>query len=764
MGLFYRRPLCLFCALFILFALFFGYANNILNKTIIILLSVTALILIVLCFAIKKHKVVFIFCLLCVCSVILSMLLGVFRMEYREQQAERYMGKRTVVASVTDVDYSSEYTSVYTVKIENISGNKTDIKAQLVCAFPSCFDVGDIVRAPLELKSVSSTALGMTASQRCADRDTQLLAVLYDADNAFVKRFDDELSFLRVIFEKNGLYVIVDSSRDFICNRLDALLDEDTCGLAKGFLLGDRSDISTEDIRDFRRTGLSHIFAVSGMHITILLGSLNYILKLLFVRKPVRMAVVAISAIPMLAVTGFALSAWRSVIMLWIAYIFVMLSEDNDMPTALFISIALIIAVSPYAVYDIGMWLSFLATLGLVTVYPWLEEKIPYPKKGKLRTFFKFSRTALLIMIMTLVCNIFVLPLQWYIFGEISLVSCIANVIISPLSTMFMISILICIICGAIPFIGQVCVSVVNLLCVLIQQTVGGLSSLDLATVSLRYPFASVLVIIFTVSFVILLIVELKRKWLILIPIVSYVLAFSVSICIFNILNQQEFAYYKDDSQELITVSSNQNLAIIDMSNGAYFRYADVMYCAAENGAVCVDKIIFTKITKIHISAMDYFLRSNIVNTIYIPTPQNQEQRQNALIMAALAEDCGTDAYLYSANDIIELDGIELVIDALYDEDKLHTTVFAASEDKIIGYADAHIFDGKTDLRFASEFEKCDTLLIGSHSALKDTYMPCVSKNTTVVYMSEELYKLSKRKEKSYCNIKENTVLVFPLK
>ncbi len=764
MGLFYRRPLCLFCAIFIFFALFFGYANNIFNTIVITVLSVMALIFAVLGFVLKRYQVVFIFCLLCVCSVIFSMLLGTFRMEYHEQQAERYIGKRTVVASVTDVDYSSEYTAVYTVKIESISGNKTDIKAQLVCAFTSDFDVGDIVRAPLELKSISSKALGMTASQRHADRDTQLLAVLYDADDVFVKRFDDTISSWRAIFEKNGLYVIVDRSRDFVRNRLDTLLDEHTSGLAKGFLLGDRSDISTEDIRNFRRTGLSHIFAVSGMHITILLGSLNYIFKLLFVRKSVRMSVVAISAIPMLAVTGFALSAWRSVIMLWIAYIFVMLSEDNDMPTALFISIALIIAVSPYAVYDIGMWLSFLATLGLVTVYPWLEEKIPYPQKGKWRMFFKILRTALLTMIMTLVCNVFVLPLQWYIFGEISLISCIANVIISPLSAMFMISILICVILGSIPIIGQVCASFVNLLCILIQQTVGTLSHLNFATVSLRYSFASVLVIIFTVSFVILLIVELKRKWLISIPVVSFALAFSVCIFLFNTLKPQEMTYYKDDSQGFITVLSSDNLAIVDISNGAYFRYADVMYDAAERGAVCVDKIIFTKITKIHISTMDYFLRSNIVNTIYIPIPQNQEQRQNSLIMAALANDCGTDAYLYSTNDIIELDGIELVIDVLYDEDKLHTTVFAASEDKIVGYADANVFNGKTDLRFAQIFEKCDTLLIGSHSVPKDTYMPCVPKNTTVVYMSEDLYKFSRRKENSYCNVKENTVLVFPLK
>ncbi len=764
MGLFYRRPLCLFCALFMLTALIFGYLSTDIGKIIIIVLATAILICSVLLFCIRKYKSVFLFCILCICAVGLALLLGTFRMEYRESRAEQYIGKRNVEMSVTDVSYCSEYTSVYTVKLENISGNKTNIKAQLVCAFSSDLDVGDTIQAPLELKSVFSTALGMTAEQRYADRDTMLLAVLYDSDNVYIKRFDDTVPFWRMLFEKNGIRVLIDKSQDFVCERLDKLLGDNVSGLAKGFLLGDRSDISTEEIRDFRRTGLSHIFAVSGMHITVLLGSLDYILKRLYVHRYIRMSAIAILALPLLAMTGFALSAWRSVIMLWIAYTYFAVSEDADIPTSLFISITLIIAVSPYAIYDMGMWLSFLATLGLVCVYPWIKSKIPYPSKSRYRGVLKILRAVLLIIIMTLVCNIFVLPLQWYIFGEMSLVSYAANVMMSPLSMAFMISALMCVILGAVPLLGPICIFVTKLLCTVIRESVGTLSRSDMATVSLRYPFAAILIILFTVAFTILLIIELKRKWLICIPVVSFAAAFAVCILVYNIIKPQRLTYYKDGTQELITVSSCEKLAIIDISNGAYFRFAEIMSDASEYGTVCVDKIVFTDITKIHISSMDYFLRSNIVNTIYIPTPQNDEQRLNSLLMAALAEECGTQAYLYNSSEVTYLDGIELAVDISYIESSPFISIFAASEGKLLGYADANLFDKNGNARLASIFQKCDTLLVSGNNLPSNTYTPCVPREKTVVYMSNDLYRLSGRVGTAYCNTKENTVLIFSLK
>ncbi len=765
MGLFYRRPLCIFCALFMLASLVFAYSEYEHGIAAFVVLIAIAMALAILFIIIKKRQVFFMFGILCVCSILLSLLFGSFRMQYRAKQAEQYIGNRNVQMSVTEVVYSSDDTSVYTVKIDEVSGNKANIKAQLVCAFGCELKPGDIVLSKADLKNISEKVLGMTASERQADDDIRLLAVLYESDGILVQKFDYSLSPWETVFRKNGLNVLITESREYVCKRLDNLLGEESSGLAKGFLLGERSEIPTEEIRDFRRTGLSHIFAVSGMHITILLGSLDYLLRKLLIHKHIRMVAVTAASLPMLAMTGFALSAWRSVIMLWFAYICFVISAETDMPTALFLSISLIILVSPYSVYDIGMWLSFFATLGLVTVYPAIEALIPYPKKGKISPILKILRSALLVLIMTVVCNTFVLPLQWYIFGEMSLVSGIANALMSPLSTAFMLCTLICVIFGSIPFLGNACVLAVQVLCDIIRNIVSALASPDFATVSLRYPFASVLILAFSIAFVILLSVKLKRKWLVGIPIASFVVLFGICVLAVNIAKPQKLTYYKDNTQEMLAISSRQYLALVDMSNGAYFRYSEALSNAAEDGAVCVDKLVFTKITKRHISSMDYFMRNNIVNTIYIPVPQNEEQRQNSLLLAALAEECGTDAYLYASGEVMELDGIEFVIDIIYEESESYTSVFVSASEKMIGYANSHIFDGENDERLSPVLDICDTLLIGSREVPDKPYLPRISATARVVYLSDELYKYSRREGESYCNTEnENVVLIFSFK
>ncbi len=765
MGLFYRRPLCVFCTVFILTAVILGYAvNNKFNMTVLIFLMCAALALLILFIVIKRHQAVLMFCLLCACSAILSMLFVELRMNYAEKQAEKYIGTQSVEMSISDVDYHSEYNSAYTVKIEDINGDGTNIKAQLLCAFKTDFNVGDRVAATLELKPISSVALGTTAYQRNAAKDAHLLAVIYETEGVGVKRFDYSIPFWSMIFEENGLSVIISKSRDAICERIDFLLGENTAPLAKGFLLGERSDISNELIRDFRRTGLSHIFAVSGMHVAILLGSLDYVLRRLLVHRYIRMVAVTLLSFPMLAMTGFVLSAWRSVLMLWIAYMCFAMAEETDAPTSLFISITLIILASPYAIFDIGMWLSFFATLGLVTVYPFLGEKIPMPRKGRKRVFLRFLRSSLLVVIMTVVCNTFVLPLQWYIFGEVSLVSVLANVLISTPSTAFMICTLVCVFLGSAPLVGKACVYITETLCVLIRSTVVLLSRFDFAIVSLRYPFASVLVIVFTLAFLLLLVVKLKRKWLICMPTVGFAVAFAVCLLTFNIVKPQSLTYYKDNSQGIIAVSSRDRLALVDLSNGAYFRYAEALDDAFASGATCVDKIVFTKITKSHISAMDYFMRNNIVKEIYIPTPQDNKARDNAMTMALLAENCGVRAYLYDLNNIIELDGIELVAGASNNKDKRNMSVFVASENKLIGYADALVFEDNEYNSLEIIFEKCDILLVGGKAPSEKKYTPSASPHASVVYMSEELYKSSRRKENGYFNKEETAVLIFPLK
>ena len=75
-----------------------------------------------------------------------------------------------------------------------------------------------------------------------------------------------------------------------------------------------------------------------------------------------------------LALTGFALSTVRAFLMTSIVYLAYVLQDESDKLTTLLFSLFIILVSFPYAVYDIGMWLSFLAVLGIFIAGYFIEN------------------------------------------------------------------------------------------------------------------------------------------------------------------------------------------------------------------------------------------------------------------------------------------------------------------------------------------------------------------------------------------------------
>lgn len=96
---------------------------------------------------------------------------------------------------------------------------------------------------------------------------------------------------------------------------VDFLLPEEEAGLLKGVLLGDKSGISPELTADFRTVGLSHVMAVSGLHMTTVANLLTAIFLALHVPRRGRAVLASLGVLLFMAVVDFAPSASRSGIM-----------------------------------------------------------------------------------------------------------------------------------------------------------------------------------------------------------------------------------------------------------------------------------------------------------------------------------------------------------------------------------------------------------------------------------------------------------------
>lgn len=762
MELFKHRPLCLCCGLFLLFSCLATRfsAKQMLAAALALLVCLALFAVAALIFKSKRHGFL---CLMLAAAFVLAALANnLFRMELPSRVAENYTGERYVEMDVICCEHSTEYSSSYVVDITDIDGKSVSVRALAVLGFGTEeIRVGDTIFATVELCNMDARILGQTGESRTDREDVLLVAVAYSADGAAISRFDRSAPFFEKLLSENGVRVMIEELRKGVFARLERCLGKETGALSAALLTGDRSGVETELVRDFRRSGAAHLFAVSGLHVSILLGAIELMLRRLRVRKAARCALLSVSALGLLCLTAFSMSAMRAVFMLMLVYLAFMISEENDPPTSLFVAVTLIILISPYAVYELGMWMSFLATLGIVTVLPLAQRAISVKKKGgRVRiALLRAARAAALTGIGTVAANMLLLPVSWAIFGEISAMAIPTNIILSPLAAVYLVLSALAAVLSGVPLLTTLIRYAALGVSSAMRAVVELFSGLEIASVSLRYPFAKWIVLVFCVVILILLVIRIRKKLLFVIPPIALVLSFGVAIVCFNLTNPTSLSYSGNGHREVISICDDGELAIIDMSDGYYTRFRDSFEEAAVYGATEVETVVLTSISSVHVSSLDYFLSSHIVRQLYIPELPDEQSRELSLALARAAERSGTRAYLYGADDTLELiDGVGARIISESVGDKRANAAFVAYEDRMLGYVDAFICGGESEDEVNRLVSLCDTVIIGNNGTPKQRYGYDVDADARLIYCSQELADLSNIRIKSenvYLNTKK---------
>ena len=140
-------------------------------------------------------------------------------------------------------------------------------------------------------------------------------------------------------------------------------------GFLAALLLGDDSYLSPTLERDFMRMGITHILALSGMHLAIMSAAVNLIFSFIGLGKKSRTIFTAIFTFIYMCITGFPSSVTRAGIMLIMSSILFLIMGARDSITSLTVSACIICFFDPISIYDIGLWLSVFATLGVIVAY-----------------------------------------------------------------------------------------------------------------------------------------------------------------------------------------------------------------------------------------------------------------------------------------------------------------------------------------------------------------------------------------------------------
>lgn len=212
--------------------------------------------------------------------------------------------------------------------------------------------------------------------------------------------------------------------------KINALFSQPESGYLAGLLLGGDDRLSKETAENFRRTGTTHTIAVSGYNITILAQFLMILgISLgLWRQKAFYLAIIGI--IFFVLMIGSPASALRAAIMGGLILWANKKGRLANSYRAVVLAGTIMVFFSPLALlYDVGLQLSFLATLAIVLVYSQLAEKM------NIKNDFLGLKSILWV---TISAQLGVLGILIYNFESFSLISLLANLVILPLVPIIM--------------------------------------------------------------------------------------------------------------------------------------------------------------------------------------------------------------------------------------------------------------------------------------------------------------------------------------
>ncbi|GAB4275182.1 MAG: DNA internalization-related competence protein ComEC/Rec2 [Candidatus Promineifilaceae bacterium] len=240
---------------------------------------------------------------------------------------------------------------------------------------------------------------------------------------------------------------------------INHILPDPQASLLAGILLGNDNGLPNTLAEQFRTTGLTHIIAISGFNIAILIAIMVSAAQPIVGRKPaVAAAIVGVTLYTILV--GADASVVRAAIMGSLYLIASRLLGRPSFPYAsLFLAALLMTAINPLTLWDVGFQLSFGATLGLMLyadpITRWTRRKLlQWLDWAVVQQIMGLLSEAVLV---TLAAQILTLPLMIAYFGQLSVVSFLANALVLPVQPGVMLWGGMAALAGmAVPLLGQI--------------------------------------------------------------------------------------------------------------------------------------------------------------------------------------------------------------------------------------------------------------------------------------------------------------------
>lgn len=244
----------------------------------------------------------------------------------------------------------------------------------------------------------------------------------YRADGVFLQAYPvthDEES-MTVTDSPPSWRTALDPLREQLTDNIRERLSGEEGAVLAGICLGDKSGISDQTMTAFRRAGLPHILVVSGLHLSIVSVGIHTALRWLLRRRRLASALTMAMVVLFMALIGFTPSVVRAGVMCLVMLGGQLFTRRADGLNSMGLALIILLTANPYCLLDVGLQLSFAAAGGVLCLARPLEKRLRGCRIVKV-----FAGG----LAVTLAASLPTLPLLGYYFGEVSVVSPLANLL-----------------------------------------------------------------------------------------------------------------------------------------------------------------------------------------------------------------------------------------------------------------------------------------------------------------------------------------------
>lgn len=553
--------------------------------------------------------------------------------------------------------------------------------------------------------------------------------------------------------------------KEYMSQKLDNEIDTKYSNVIKGIIYGEKLGIEEDIKENFQNLGVSHILSVSGAHISSLIMTLNFLLFKIKNKKVKGILNILLTSIYVI-ISGMSISSIRAYIMVVCNTLCSIQEKRQSRIKSIITAFLLILLNTPYAIFNLGFQLSFLATLGIILYLPlfkkWIHNKTKNINSKVVKKLVKYLLNSI---VLTISVQIMILPIEISSLNHISLLIIFSNVIFGIFTVPIQIVGSIYMLFSYIPYLDKCLIILLNVITKTLIYVSEILNKVSFNISTMSYP-----AIFHLVYYLILIVIfgyiklngmvksyteKLKRRWrkikfCSILTVVIYILSigiytvyniyYSSFIYFFNV-GQGEMSYIKHkDKSIIIDIGSVSNtLAGYTISN--YFKSQNIKY---------VDMVILTHMHKDHVNGLSKLLEICKIGKVIYSKPESESDIYNEFLDICKKHNLNICEGIKGSKYLVGEIKVEILSpgkNKIQDKDYINTNSIickvSVNEKNILYMADATYATEEYLLKNTENLKDIYILKVshhGSKNGSKDEFIQCVNPKFAVISAKKKYY------------------------